>query len=201
MRHRYRLLAAAVLVAAVLVAAVLVAAGVLVGGCSSAPGGTPVASLSGHAAATQSGQALTQQQSDQDMISFARCMRSHGVQMSDPVHRPGHAGLSIDLPTRDSATSAAYAACTHFIQAIIQVKAAGAASQAAPHLAALTRYAQCMRSHDINMLDPTPQGELNLGTVPGVTSDFGRYSPQFRAADTACRHFLPAGIRDDGTGP
>jgi len=135
------------------------------------------------------------------MISFTRCMRSHGVQMSDPVHRPGHAGLSIDLPERGPATSAAYAACTHFIQAIIQNKAAGAAAQAAPHLSQLTRYAQCMRGHDINMLDPTPQGELNLGNVPGITSDYGRYSPQFRAADTACRHFLPAGIRDDGTGP
>jgi hypothetical protein len=191
MRHRYLL---------------LVAAAVLAGGCSSAassgPGSAAVASLSGHAAAARSsGQPLTQQQSDQDFISFTRCMRSHGVQMSDPVHRPGHAGLSIDLPTRDSATSAAYAACTHFIQAILQIKSAGAAAQAAPHLAALTRYAQCMRGHDISMLDPTPQGELNLGTVPGITSDFGRYSPQFRAADAACRHFLPAGIQDNGTGP
>ena len=156
-----------------------------------------MASLSGHAAAAgPSGQPLTQQQSDQDMISFTRCMRSHGVQMSDPVHRPGHAGLSMDMPTRDSATSAAYAACTHFIQAMIDIKMAGAASQAAPNLVALTRYAQCMRSHGINMLDPTPQGEVNMG--PG---DFGRYSPQFRAADTACRHLLPAGIRDDGSGP
>jgi hypothetical protein len=182
---------------------VLAGVAVLAAGCSSAasgPGSAPVASLSGHAAAS-SAQALTAAQSDQDMISFARCMRGHGVQMSDPVHRPGHAGLSIDLPTRDSATSAAYAACTHFIQAIIQNKAAGAAAQAAPHLSQLTRYAQCMRGHDINMLDPTPQGELNLGHVPGITSDFGRYSPQFRAADAACRHFLPAGVRDDGTGP
>jgi hypothetical protein len=182
---------------------VLAGVAVLAAGCSSAASGqgsAPVASLSGHAAAS-SAQALTAAQSDQDMISFARCMRGHGVQMSDPVHRPGHAGLSIDLPTRDSATSAAYAACTHFIQAIIQNKAAGAAAQAAPHLSQLTRYAQCMRGHDINMLDPTPQGELNLGHVPGISSDFGRYSPQFRAADAACRHFLPAGVRDDGTGP
>jgi hypothetical protein len=183
---------------------VLAGVAVLATGCSSAapgPGSAPVASLSGSASASPPARALTQAQSDQDMISFAQCMRGHGVQMSDPVHRPGHAGLSIDLPTRDSATSAAYAACTHFIQAIIQDKAPGAAAQAAPHLAALTRYAQCMRGHGINMLDPTPQGALNLGHVAGITSDFGRYSPQFRAADTACRHFLPAGIRDDGTGP
>ena len=68
-------------------------------------------------------------------------------------------------------------------------------------LAALTRYAQCMRRHDIDMLDPTPSGQLNLGTVPGITSNFGRYSPQFRSADAACRHLLPAGVHDNGTGP
>lgn len=204
MRHRHHRRAGQLSLIAVPLVAVAVAAA----GCSSAasqpgPGSAPVASLSGHAAAAQpgAGQPPTQQQSDQDMISFARCMRSHGVQMSDPTHRPGHAGLSIDMPTRDSATSAAYAACIHFMAAIIQAKSAGAASQAAPHLAELTRYARCMRSHDINMLDPTPQGELNLGSVPGITSDFGRYSPQFRAADAACRHLLPAGVRDDGSGP
>jgi len=190
----------------VIAAGLLVTAVALVaGGCSpaarSGAGSTPVASLSGHAGGAASAQPLSQQQGDQDMLSFARCMRGHGVQMSDPVHRPGHAGLSLDLPTRDASTAAAYAACTHFIQAIIAAKEAGAAAEAAPRLAALTSYAQCMRSHDISMLDPTPQGSLNLGHVPGITSDYGRYSPQFRAADAACRHFLPAGVRDDGTGP
>jgi len=187
----------------VVAAAVLAGVAVLAAGCSSAargPGSAPVASLSGHATASAA-QALTTQQGDQNILDFARCMRGHGVQVSDPVHRPGHAGLSIDMPSQGPATNAAYSACIHFIQANIEAKEAGAASRAAPHLAALTRYAQCMRSHDINMLDPTPLGELNLGNVPGITSDYGRYSPQFRAADAACRHFLPAGVRDDGTGP
>jgi hypothetical protein len=58
-----------------------------------------------------------------------------------------------------------------------------------------------MRGHDIALQDPTPQGDLNLGRVPGITGNFGRYSPQFRAADAACRHFLPPDVHDDGTGP
>ncbi len=175
----------------------------LLAGCSSGGGqaSSAVASLPGHGGSASAGQPLTQQQSDQDMVSFTRCMRSHGVQMSDPYHRPGHAGLTLDLPTRDSATAAAYAACDHFIAAIAEQKAAGQPAPAAAELAALTRYAQCMRSHDIGMLDPTPAGALSLGSVPGISSDFGRYSPQFRAADQACRHLLPADVHDDGTGP
>jgi hypothetical protein len=187
----------------------LAAAAALSAACSSGsgaqagPGNSPVASLATHGSSSSSaaGQPPTLAQSDQDFVNFAACMRAHGVQMSDPVHIPGHSGLSINLPTRDSATSAAYGACNHFISKIEQIKAAGAASQAVADLPALTRYAQCMRSHDISMLDPTAGGELNLGNVPGITSDFGRYSPQFRAADHACRHLLPPGVQDDGTGP
>jgi hypothetical protein len=178
----------------------------LSGGCSSSgsssqPGAAPVASLSGHGSGTGAAGQLTQAQSDHDMISFAHCMRAHGVQMADPFHVPGHSGLSIDLPTRDSATANAYQACFHFISRIVAAKNAGAAAQAAANLPALTAYARCMRAHDIAMLDPDPQGELNLGSVPGITSDFGRKSPQFRAADRACRHLLPPTVNDDGTGP
>src|SRR5215469_8854549 len=186
------------------------AAGVLalVAACSGGTGATgrgsaPVASLaaSGHTAQAPTGH-LTEQQSDQDMIHFARCMRSHGVAMSDPFHRPGRSGLSIDMPPQDATTRPAYAACGRFMQPINQAKAAGGKSTiSAADLAARTRYAECMRGHNIAMLDPDVYGNLNLGNVPGITSDFGRYSPQFRAADTACRHLLPPGVHDDGTGP
>jgi hypothetical protein len=171
-------------------------------GAQAGPGNSPVASLSGHDSSAGSAvQPPTEAQSDQDMVNFARCMRAHGVQMSDPVHRPGHAGLSIDMPTRDSATSAAYVACNHFMAKIEQIKSAAVVSNPVADLPALTRWAQCMRDHNIAMLDPKPDGELNLGNVPGITSDFGRYSPQFRAADQACRYLLPPGVQDDGTGP
>ena len=180
----------------------LSAAAIVIAACSSAgSGGRHVASLPGHPAAKTGTHQLTQAQSDQDMVDFARCLRSHGVNEPDPVHRTGHAGLSIEIPSPTAANRPAIAACDHFIQPIVSMKQAAAAAAAAPELAALTRYAQCMRAHDIDMLDPTPYGALNLGNVPGITSDFGRYSPQFRAADEACRHLLPAGVRDNGTGP
>jgi len=195
MRHRHRV----VLCLGILCIGVL---GLLVAGCSSAGGqGRPLASLPGHGGGTQAAQPLSQQQSDQDAISFARCMQSHGVQMPDPYHRAGHAGLTLDIPSRGPATNAAFAACIHYLQPIIAAKQAGAQAQAAPLLPALTRYAQCMRRHDIAMLDPTPLGAVGLGHVPGISNDFGRYSPQFRAADAACRHYLPASVHDDGTGP
>lgn len=200
MRCRYRNPAGS-LMAGLLMAGPFLAV-LLLAGCSS--GGshrTPaVASLPGRTGSAAA-QPLTEQQSDQDMVAFTQCMRSHGVQMSDPFHRPGHAGLTLDIPSRGPATNAAFAACTHYIQPIMAAKEAGQASVAAPELAALTRYAQCMRDHDINMLDPTSFGAVNLGHVPGINSDYGRYSPQFRAADQACRHFLPANVHDDGTGP
>lgn len=174
----------------------------LAAACSAGSSGRQVASLPGHSAGPAGTATLTQAQADQDVVNFARCMRSHGVQMSDPFHRPGHAGLSTEIPPRDAATRTAWAACGHYMQALIAMKMAHATAIAAPNLDALTRYAQCMRAHDINMLDPTSFGALNLGNVPGMANnDYGRYSPQFRAADAACRHLLPAGVHDDGTGP
>lgn len=170
--------------------------------CSSSSPGPSVAHLPGHHhPASAAAPALTAQQSDQDMIAFARCVRAHGVQMSDPYHRPGHSGLTINMPSATAANLPALDACHHFLAPIIQMKEAGAASQAAPELPALTRYARCMRAHDIAMLNPTNDGSLNLGRVQGITGNYGRYSPQFRAADTACRHLLPPGVHDDGTGP
>jgi hypothetical protein len=180
------------------------ASGMLAAACSSGSSTPGVASLGGHGQTTTQSTLSSQQMAtkgDTDFLNFARCLRSHGVAEPDPVHHPGHSGLSVVIPTPNSHNRAALAACNHFIAKIVATKQAGASRQLASWLPALTRYAVCMRSHDIGMLDPGPQGQLNLGTVPGITDEFGRYTPQFRSADTACRHLLPAGVHDDGTGP
>ena len=183
--------------------AALMATAVLAVACSPPASGPQVASLGGHHGGATAAAGITTAQSDRDMVSYARCMRAHGVAIPDPAHIPGHSGLSLQTPATPSPiTRAANAACMHFMAPIIQAKQAGAAAAMSPaRLAALTRYARCMRAHDISMLDPTSFGALNLGNVPGMNSGFGRYSPQFRAADAACRHVLPAGVSDNGTGP
>jgi len=179
----------------------LLLAGLLAAACSSTPEGSSVASLPGHGTTTTGQSAATSAQFDADFVDFTRCMRRHGVQMADPFHRPGHQGLSIELPPRTPTTASAYHACNHYIAAVAETKMAHQQQFATAHIQALTNYAVCMRAHDIAMLDPGSFGQLNLGNVPGITGDFGRYSPQFRAADRACRHFLPAGVQDNGTGP
>lgn len=176
------------------------AAGALLGACSSNPTDS-VASLPGHTIGTQASGTLTQAQSDENMVSFARCLRSHGVAEPDPAQRPGHVGLSVEIPAPGPSTNAALAACNHFLVPLMQMKESHARQELAAWLPGLTHYAECMRAHDIAMLDPGSEGQLNLGNVPGISNDFGRYSPQFRAADSACRHLLPAGVHDDGTGP
>jgi hypothetical protein len=137
------------------------------------------------------------------MLDYTHCMRAHGVRTRDPFHRPGHNGLSIELPTMSPQVRAANQACQHILEPLIDAKQAGQRQQAAANLPALISYARRMREHAIAMPDPGPDGQLNLGQVPGISIDIGRSDPRFRAADAACRHLLPADVaaRDDDTGP
>jgi len=171
------------------------------GACASGASHRSVASLSGGGGSSGRPSQLTPAQLDQAMVDFTRCLRSHGVSERDPFHRPGHSGFSVEFPSPGPNTNAALAACNHFIAPIAQMKQANARRELAQWLPQLTSYAQCMRAHDIPMLDPNAQGSLNLGSVPSITNDFGRYSPQFRDADAVCRHLLPSAVHDDGTGP
>ena len=181
-----------------LVMAALVGAGALAAGCSS-PSTASVASLPGRTPTTSSGP-LTQARSNQDMLDFTRCLRAHGLNEPDPSEVVGH-GLRVQIPPPGPRTNAALSACNHYIVPIVNAKEAGASRQLAAWMPYLIRYAHCMQGHDIAMLDPTPQGSLELGNVPGISNGYGRYTPQFRAADAACRHLLPAAVHDNGTGP
>lgn len=145
---------------------------------------------------------------DRAFLAFTACMRRHGIHMSDPYHRTGHSGLTLDFPTKTPPVVRALGRCEHIIASIVAMKDAGAAAQQngmtyaqrRAHQLGLLHYARCMRSHGIPMLDPDANGNLNLGNVPGIAS-VGRYTPPFLRADRACRSLLPAGVADNGSGP
>jgi len=159
--------------------------------CSSGRPGPGVASLPSHSARPPT--ALTRAQEFQRLVKFAECMR---IDVPDP--QPGRVQIPV---ATDPATAAAMRACQQWLPSFNSGSAGNPNGNLAAQMPHLIAYARCMRAHDIAMLDPNSFGALNLGQVPGINNDFGRYSPQFRAADAACRHLLPGGVRDDGTGP
>jgi hypothetical protein len=162
--------------------------------CSSGQPDASVASLPSQSA--RSPRTLTQAQEFHRLVQFAECMRSHGINVPDP--QPGRVQIPV---ATGPATAAAVRACQQWLPSFYPGNGVNPTPSLAAELPHLIAYARCMRGHDIAMLDPNSFGALNLGPVPGITNDFGRYSPQFRAADAACRHLLPAGVHDDGTGP
>jgi len=172
----------------------LAALALVICACSSGGSAPGVASLPSHSAHPPAH--LTQAQQFQRLVQFTECMRSHGIDVPDP--QPD----SFQIPVAtDPATAAALSACQHWLPSLQAGTAGGPNPGLAAELPHLIAYARCMRAHDIAMLDPNSFGALNLGQVPGINNDFGRYSPQFRAADAACRALLPAGVHDAGTGP
>ncbi len=146
---------------------------------ASLPGHGPTASAEASASATPS-----QAQSDQDIVDFTHCLRAHGVNEPDPFTRPGHSGLSFELPPehRRQPPGCRRVRALHLQDRRRQAGGREPRAGVAGSPRSSATPPACARS-DVPMLDPGPQGQLNLGNVPGITSDFGRYSPQFRAAD------------------
>ena len=152
--------AAAILAAAGLV---LVAAGC---GGSSSPGVAAVAPASSRTAGSAQDRALT----------YARCMRSHGVpSFPDPGPQGDFPPFRAGVPK--TASNAADDACRHLLSS------GGTATpqQRVEKLAFGLRVARCMRSHGFPGLpDPTGLGENRL--PPGIDPS----SPQFQRQETIC---------------
>ena len=59
-------------------------------------------------------------------------------------------------------------------------------------LAKMLKYSQCMRAHGLaDFPDPSSNGSISLHVQPG--SDLNPHSPQFQAAQNACKSLGPSG--------
>ena len=132
------------------------------------------------------------EQGYQAALSFAQCMRTHGVPaFTDPVIVNSHTvevgkGGDPSSPKYESAN----AACEHLLPnggsgpAPIQLQQA---------LAKDIKFAKCMRSHGLpNFPDPKEtSGGITFGNGNGPLPGVEKGSPQFRAAQRACQALLP----------
>jgi hypothetical protein len=128
-----------------------------------------------------------------DAVAYAGCMRTHGVpNMPDPtsngsfLDNRGTVNGVKGVEPNSSAFQKADKACSHLLPNGGQLTPA----EQQQALARTLKFVQCMRTHgEPNMADPVASnGGISLRVPAG-----GPNSPQFLAAQKACRSLSPLG--------
>jgi hypothetical protein len=133
----------------------------------------------------------------QARLNLAKCMRAHGVNVPDPpatggigANGPGpSAGVLRALQSSPNTQSALQACAQYRSQAF--PFASNNSAQRAQFQQELVKFARCMRSHNIDIPDPSTSGSGGFGLQLKIPSS-QRNSPAFQSAFQACRSTLPA---------
>jgi hypothetical protein len=133
-------------------------------------------------------------------LNFAKCMRSHGINIPDPSAGGGPAGGGGGFRALRNYPQARRQAALQACQSYLR-KAFGniTPAQSAQFRQQFVKYAQCMRSHGIDIPDPTTSGPGGFG-LRGALRSIDRNSPAFKAANTACASLRPRFGRGLGGG-
>jgi hypothetical protein len=192
---------------------VLASAALLIAGCgggSSSPGVAHLASsTSGGSGADGAGKPSTPASSastQQKMVAYSRCMRSHGVpEFPEPtegrllIHSSGHGVHVTGINPQSSQFQAAQKVCGKLLP---EGGVPSPAQQAKAQEGAL-KFSQCMRTHGVpNFPDPIVSGggvrlKLKAGGANGIDPE----SPRFRAAQKTCQSIAPGLGVKGGPGP
>jgi hypothetical protein len=164
-----------------------------VSACGSSSSTTSAASAG--AAGAGGGGGGTSGSTYQARLNFAKCMRAHGVNVPDPSANGGPAGGAGAAgggfrALRNSPNfQAASQACAKY-----RAKAFGfgnlTPAQRAQAQQQLVKFAECMRSHSIDIPDPSTSSGGGFGIFRQIPSS-ERQSPAFQAATKACSSVLP----------
>lgn len=152
------------------------------GGGSTTDAASPPAAAAGQGSPNASAQAA--------QLAYAECMRSHGdTNFPDPSTHGGYASASKGANAINTASPqfiSANKACSRLLPA------GPGKAQNEQRMAALVRYAACMRSHGIaDFPDPGPNGSLQLSGQ----GDLSPSDPKFQAAQEACKSLQPGHSR------
>lgn len=132
------------------------------------------------------------QQEDQYDLSYAQCMRSHGVSgFPDPTLSSNARSFGLSFNSSADSTSpqfaSANASCKHLLP---DDGGPPTPAQLATETAALLKYSKCMQTHGApNFPDPTVKHGFFGFSLNGIDTS----SPQFQAAQKDCRSLQPGG--------
>lgn len=194
-----------------LIAPVLASAALVVGACGASPSGLGVAHIGtttstvAQAPGGASGTGSPSSDKRAIALAYSRCMRSHGVpNFPDPSAGGGisiQGGPGSGLDPRSPAFKSAQSTCIHLLPNGGQATPA----QQAQALAQALKFSQCMRAHGLkDFPDPQSSGGgigIRITVKAGQGTDLNPQSPQFQAAQKACKDLLPfKGSNGQGAG-
>jgi hypothetical protein len=137
----------------------------------------------------------------QARLNLAKCFRSHGIDVPDPSSGGGPAGgggiFRVLRNYSQAQVTAARQACQQYFAAAFP-RLNISPQQRAQIQQQLVKFAECMRSHGVNIPDPTfngnGPGDGGGGGGFGFRQAFGssqRNSPAFQTALKACQSLRP----------
>jgi hypothetical protein len=139
--------------------------------------------------------ASTSSQTYQARLNLAKCFRAHGINVPDPSASGGPAGgdggifRSLQNYSQAQVNSARQACQQYLSKAFPRLNLTPA--QRAQFQHQLVKFAQCMRSHGINVPDPTFNGGGGGFGFRQAFRSIDRNSPAFQAANKACSSLRP----------
>jgi hypothetical protein len=167
-------------------------------------------SSSSSTAAAAAGGGGTTGSASQARLNFAKCMRSHGVNVPDPSANGGPAGGGPGGGGAGGGGFRALRSSPNFAPAFTACrKLLGSAggfgnitpAQRAQFRQELVKFAECMRSHNVDIPDPSTSGGGGFGIFRQIPQS-ERNSPAFQAALKSCSGVLPRfGRGGPGGGP
>ncbi len=173
------------------------ALGISACGSSSSSGSTNAAATSG-GAGTSSSTARYQAR-----LNLAKCFRAHGINVPDPTQGGGPAGgggaFRVLRQYSQTQVQAATTACSQYLKQAFAFANVSPA-QAAQFRQQFVKYAECMRSHGVDVPDPSTTTGGGFG-LRGVITPAVRNSPAFQTANTACQSLRPRFGRGGQGGP
>jgi hypothetical protein len=138
---------------------------------------------------------MTDEERQQAMLDYARCMREHGIDMPDPTFDSNGRGAitisggSAGEPMDQSAMDAAQEACQPLMQDVIDSAPEMDPEEVEQRKQEALEFAKCMRDHGVDFPDPV-FGDGGRMTQ-AMTADPG--DPNFQSAQEECGR--------DGGGP